>query len=497
MKRFETTNHNYSRWYLVFSVYFFAIHLRFASYKLKTLAGDDIILLGWSNQKNGYMSTIWRSVTDHTLGKWRPIPQVILSPLLDFFGGDFWKYQLLNEALLATCGLLLAVLVTNLSGGKFLLGFSAGSFVILARFNLYHVLQVLGLMETVALIFTLLLLIALEKYARLRVVKFLYFANAFFFAVIHTHERFLFLLPLILFCSFIYTSGEIVKKRCFLISLPLIITVENYWVKTQIFHMTFLTGGGGTVINSSTTDIPNFFWKATLNILGYNSGPDYLSGKDAHALGHSAVYVSLIWSIPLLILIFFACGRIFHNTGLKNTVINSFTAVLLLVPLLLSSSITFRQEYRWLFAPYLALVIVAHTAVAILAKSKRIQILLCSLLIGTGSIVGVYYAKYAESTYFFSTSSLADSINDRIFSQYRDQIPTTTFVIIGIDSTFSWALGDQAVGDQFYYRAYSPDQNFDIRSIASPDLLDTLVDVRENMVLFDYRFNQVVQRTKQ
>ena len=73
-------------------------------------------------------------------------------------------------------------------------------------------------------------------------------------------------------------------KRCFLLSLPLLIIVENYLVKTQIFHMTFLTGGGATEINSSTTDIPNFSLRALLNIFGYNTGPDYLSGKNAHVL---------------------------------------------------------------------------------------------------------------------------------------------------------------------------------------------------------------------
>ena len=84
---------NRPKWYLLFFTYLVAIQIRFSPYNFETLTGDDIILLGWSNQSNGYMSTFWPSFTDNTLGKWRPVPQVILSPLLDFFGGDFWKYQ--------------------------------------------------------------------------------------------------------------------------------------------------------------------------------------------------------------------------------------------------------------------------------------------------------------------------------------------------------------------------------------------------------------------
>ena len=182
MKIFENRTHLFQqKWIIVFFIFFSAVHLRFSTYGFNTLAGDDIFLLGQSNQKDGFLSTFWGSFTDHGGGKWRPVTQVILSPLLDFFGGDFWKYQLLNEVLLAFSGVLVALLVTNLTKGKFLLGLSAGSFLILARFNLYHVLQVFGLMESIAVIFTLLLLISLEKYLRFRSRKNLYLANVFFF----------------------------------------------------------------------------------------------------------------------------------------------------------------------------------------------------------------------------------------------------------------------------------------------------------------------------
>jgi hypothetical protein len=490
MKIFENRTHLFQpKWLISFFIYFFAVHLRFAPYRFNTLAGDDIFLLGQSNQEDGFLSTFWASFTDHGGGKWRPVLQVILSPLLDFFGGDFWKYQLLNEVLLAFSAVLVALLVTNLTNGKFLLGLSAGSFLILARFNLYHVLQVLGLMESTAVIFTLLMLISLEKYIRLRLNKHLYLASTFFFLAIHTHERFLFLLPLLLFCTTIYTSGVPIMKRIFVISLPLLIVVENYVMKAQVFQMSFLTGGGGAEINSTTTAVPTFTWRAFLNIFGYNSGPDYLSGKNAHALGGTAMFVALIWAIPLLLLILLACFKAFRLRDPRKGLSGISIALLLLVPLLLSASITFRQEYRWLFAPYIALIVIAYVAVGIITDSRRTQMLLSALLITTGSIVGLYYSRYSESTYFFSTQRLTDSINDRVFVQYRDQIETSTFVVVNYGATvFDWA-----VGGQLFYQEYSPSQNFDIRTVASLDQVDELTDVREHLVVFDYQWDQVVQ----
>ena len=490
MKIFENRTHLFQqKWIIVFFIFFSAVHLRFSTYGFNTLAGDDIFLLGQSNQKDGFLSTFWGSFTDHGGGKWRPVTQVILSPLLDFFGGDFWKYQLLNEVLLAFSGVLVALLVTNLTKGKFLLGLSAGSFLILARFNLYHVLQVFGLMESIAVIFTLLLLISLEKYLRFRSRKNLYLANVFFFLAIHTHERFLFLLPLLIFCTILYTTGVQRAKRIFLISLPLLIVTENFLMKSRVFNMKFLTGGGGAEINSTTTAVPTFTWRALLNIFGYNSGPDYLSGKNAHALGGTSVLIALIWAIPLILLILLACLKVFRLYGPRKSLSGISIALLLLVPLLLSASITFRQEYRWLFAPYIALIVIAYVAVGIITESRRTQMLLSALLITTGSIVGLYYSRYSESTYFFSTQRLSDSINDRVFVQYRDQMETSTFVVVNYGSTvFDWA-----VGGQLFYQEYSPSQNFDIRTVASLDQVDELTNVREHLVVYDYQWDQVVQ----
>ena len=74
MKTFEVrTAPCNPRWFIAFFAYLAAIHLRFAAYNFTTLAGDDIILLGGSNQKNGFVSTFWPSFTDHAQGARRPI----------------------------------------------------------------------------------------------------------------------------------------------------------------------------------------------------------------------------------------------------------------------------------------------------------------------------------------------------------------------------------------------------------------------------------------
>ena len=209
-------------------------------------------------------------------------------------------------------------------------------------------------------------------------------------------------------------------------------------------------------------------------------------------LGNTAVYIALVWAIPLIVLILFACFKTVRSVGLRNGLNGISVALLLLVPLLLSASIPFRQEYRWLLAPYIALIVIVHVAAGVIADSRPTQMLFGALLVTTGSIVGLYYSRYAESTYFFQTQHLGDSINDQIFVQYRDQIATTTFVVINYDDTvYNWA-----VGGQLFYQEYSPSQNFDVRTVASIEQLSELTDLREYLVVFEYQWNQVVLESR-
>ena len=477
------------RWCVFFFIYLSLIHLRFASFGFRTLAGDDIILLGMSNTKGGSLSTFWPSVFDHTFSKWRPVTQLILSPMLDLFSGSFWKYQLTNEVLLASCALAIAYLCCCLADGNYVIGCVAGLFIITTRFNLFHVLQVFGLMESLAILFMLLMLIVLFKFATTKNFVFLWLANLFFFLEIHTHERFIFLLPILLTCSFTFTNGISLGRRVFILLTPIFIVLENFIVKTLFFDMNFFIGGGMTSINSETTNVPVFGARAVLNILGFNSGPDYLSGRNANLLGTRAIVVALIFAVPIVGILFWAAITWLRNFGIKSFTQKTVLILSLLVPLLLSASITFRQEYRWLLSPYVALIVISMSSVGFVCRTAISRGLVALVLLGGALTVDLYYSRHATNTYFFSTQGVADSINDRIFRQYKNLVDSSTFVIITQESsTFNWA-----VGSGLYYQQYSDGRQYDIREIKTMSDIHSLQGMRQNVFLFDYQWDQLVQ----
>jgi hypothetical protein len=111
------------------------------------------------------------------------------------------------------------------------------------------------------------------------------------------------------------------------------------------------------------------------------------------------------------------------------------------------------------------------------------------ILLGGALTVDLYYSRHATNTYFFSTQGVADSINDRIFRQYKNLVDSSTFVIITQESsTFNWA-----VGSGLYYQQYSAGRQYDIREIKTMSEFHALQGMRQNVFLFDYQWDQIVQ----
>jgi hypothetical protein len=473
---------------IAFFAYLFVIRLRFYDYDFATLAGDDIYLLGMSNEPGGYNSRLLPSLLQHSQGKWRPVTQIALSPLLDIFSGDFRKYQIVNEVLLAACGTVIAVLVLILTNRR-LLGFLAGFFAAFTHFALFHVLQVFGLMECLAVLFTSLSFLCLALYGTRRQFRFIVLANVFLFLAIHSHERFLFALPGVVVLTFLLLKDQSWRQRTLWGLFPILIFLENFLIKSWIFDMKFLTGGGGSEINSTTTDVPRFMVSGLQSILGYHVGPDYLSGGDARNLGLGAVIFGGIWGATVVFVVLRAAIKICRDNGIAYLFRLVVISSSILIPLLLSASITFRQEFRWLLAPYLCLVVISFVAAArAFSRGLSIQIAAVCLLIA-GVTSNLYYARYATRTYFFETQELADSIKVRLIDQYSNSFEAITFVVVTYDTApYKWA-----VGGGYFFKEYASDPRFDLREIPTFEQLSTVQTTRKNIIVFENRNREIVQ----
>ena len=480
------------RYILAFFVYLSVIRIRFAGYNFRYLAGDDLYLLVASNEPGGYASRILPSLLDHGGGKWRPITQVILSPLLDLFGADFWKYQLVTEALLSLVGVLVALIIVRIVGRDTIWAYLAGSLVAISNFNLYFVLQVFGIMESLALIFLLITIALLLNPYRKVDRKDLLAAGVAFAISIHSHERYVLLCFAVAALIYSRAKDQRFRYRVIFAVVPFAVVFFNYLVKEVGFGMSFFTGAGGTEISSSTTDVPYFVLRAVMNVFGYNIGPDYLSGKDASTLGTTGVLLSMIWAIPAITAMACGCLHVLRTNRVRGWAVIALS-LLTTSSLLLTASVAFRQEFRWLLAPQLAVLIVAVSSGLSAFGQRPIRIAVLTALLAGFTINSLYYIQYSESTYFFETQRLNDSIAERLFAQYSAEIPNTSFVIVTGDSpTYMWGTAGGRVFSEFG-KSHGLEGSLDVHQIPNFTVIDSLQGLRDKVVLFEFRRDQIVQ----
>jgi hypothetical protein len=462
----------------------------FDEYRFRSLMGDDIILLNATNTPGGYASGVWRSVTQTGDQKYRPILTVVLSVITDLFESDYEAYRLLNIALLTTASGLAAFLAYRLSRGNLGVAAFVGLAMVVSRFNLYNVLQALGVMENMALCFVLAMLICAQlAYARQRRV-YLHAAYVAYALAIYTHERFLTLGAFAVLLALLAPGARSLRTRLVDAAIPVAIAASNYAVKVWVLDVHFLTGGGGQEIEPKSGEIVDFLVRAVLNVFGFNSGPDYLSGRNAHLLGTDAVLVCLAFAVPALAVLVAAGLRVWHREGFVRLVRVVLIGGSVVGPLLLSASITFRQEYRWLFPPYVALLLGLAWAIGVLGFPRRTSAAITALLLASTLAIGVYYRPYADNTYFFAGQETVDSIRDRIFDQHRDELPDSTVFLVthGDPVLTAWYLGSGA-----FLRAYAADLPLDLRLVDDVSQAVAGPDTRPEVLVFDYRGDRVVE----
>ncbi len=457
------------------------------AYNYRTLTVDDVALFVESNTPGGYASTLASTVFDSSYDKWRPIPAAMLAVTTDLFGSEYMNYKLFNLFLVTVVCTLVAILVFRITGGNWLLAAGAGLAVTVSRFNSYFVLQAIGMMESTALAFALLTAIALSwAYTSGRRAG-LVLANAAFFCATISHERYLFLFPFVFLATAWAPIGfRSVRDRATWAAVPAGVAAFNYAFKSWVLGIDFSTGAGGQELELDAGQIAEFVRSAFLNTVGYNTGPSFLSGRDAAVIGSTAVWLSVAFAVPAAVLILLAIANRPARTVPRIDVLRPYALGLALyVPLLLSASITFRQEFRWLYVPFCFLVVGLAWAVARLPR-RGVAIVMGMIVLAASLTVDTYYRQYLGGTYFIRSQRAADSVAELIIDQYERELRTSSFVVVtGQPPNGQFERGTLKRGR--FFEVYAPGSGIDVRLVETLDDTAGLEDLRPVVHFFRYR----------
>ena len=469
---------------------------------IKGLYMDDLLM--WSTRRG---TGFFRYVFPHEMRKFRPvywavtwIYQGIIKNNLDFIVP-------INIVIGAGIAIAIYFFSKGLARSKTMAFLFAAMFLV-SRFSYYDIGQYLGLMEAMAMIFAFAMCVCLYKYINGQANRYFYYACIFYFLDCFTHERFVVLFPMLIF-------AVIVKKGYRIINAPVaIITfiVANYIRFAAL--KSFIPEGTGNSKVSETFKLSSFFASVKTEILylcGINTGPTHLNGIDFKDVN---IAVKILIIIGIFAFIMFICKSVYSILMRSKKIEFDWIKNILLflgfiIGSIVSSAVTIRVEMRWLYAPFLFLLLLTAYIYGVdkkiaVRKSKNKVIgtslsrifhvsFVSAILVmvwGFCMLVGdMYYRGYYNKIYLFEGQNRANSLANETYYKYDKDLSNKRIYIIKND----FKLSDFDALE--FFRAYNPDIREDI--VTFIDNYRDIGVVNEDMIVLteDKKNNEYVNVT--
>ncbi|MDP9106236.1 MAG: hypothetical protein M3N49_09915 [Candidatus Eremiobacteraeota bacterium] len=393
----------------------------FATMPLGILIGDDAGLV-WNVLHGQTASTIPQALTETANDKYRPLLNIVFSLIIPLFRANFAGYEIVNLVVELIAAVLVGAIVMRLARGNQLLALACATAFVVSRFAYFNVLQVQGMLEGLPLVFMLLAVreaadgFVLGRYDRMRRMP-LWYALAIF-----TDERYLVIGLFIVLCALLHPSRRS-QPRTFAIAAggAVAVLLVNIGLKRLLFHEHVLVGTGGALIAIDPGQVMHFTGAALANVFGFNAGPDYLSGLDVAEAGAPGYLLGLLVAVPAFAL-FVAYAATAVRERRDDLIRGAVIGLALFVPLLLTTAVTIRQEFRWLYAPATIFLIgVAAAAVRVELRGFAVR---AAVAVFAASVVGsIWYRGHEFQNVFFLTSmGIASGVRDVAASDPVDTV---------------------------------------------------------------------------
>jgi hypothetical protein len=238
--------------------------------------------------------------------------------------------------------------------------------------------------------------------------------------------------------------------------VPILILLFNYFLKTMVFHVRFLEGTGGTAIKFDPHQFIHFMITGCANMLGFNAGPDYLSGLSLFEAGRTGYIIGGIFTVLMATL---CIVYIYYRCRSKNKISFDWLRDILLflalfVPLMASASITIRQEYRWLYAPYVVIIFTVAYLAGRIQGTKWLNWVLIICILISAVTVDTFYRGYLNNVFFMDGLKVADSARENIIVKYGSALTQKQLFLVGAHGDIkNWYFLD----DKFF-KFYTGDQ---------------------------------------
>nr|WP_298479746.1 hypothetical protein [uncultured Oribacterium sp.] len=446
---------------LYFAVSFLLI-MGFAFYvnrhiHIKALYMDDLYLFSFFREQDFFTFSfpIGNAV------RFRPVYWALSYIEMVFVGNDPNRYWYFNVALNGLLACFLFYFSWVVSKGKKLIPLFLSVVFLSAHFAYYQIAQALGILETLALGFSLVTLYFLyqELNEEKHFLRNLVFSHLFFFLLVFTHERYIALLPLF-YVPLLFRgksgdrkqatgtvkqeAGKAGGKSSLLPSLipfllPLVQAFLFYAIRKFAIGSFVPKGTGGTEVSESFKlgeALQNAFAEVYY-IFGFQKGPEHLNGIPWEKVSpdmRKLVYASIaVLAFTVVLSLIFALVRIFKTekstegsagreqkrvklARLRSFIGNNILFLLFIALCIGSSSVTIRVEMRWVYVSFAASLLYFSYLLGV--SRLPLGTIFCLAFICLRLPVERYYRSYFPQIYFWEDQDRMNSLAEQTIEKY-------------------------------------------------------------------------------
>ncbi len=384
-----------------------AIEAWFDPLQFKVLAGDDLANLEPSSHSYGASVHFLASYF-----KFRPITSFALWAVTHWTGSDAHAMAAIGVAIHAFNALIFFFLAYRVLRVSLALSLGLTFIAILNRFTANLISPGSAIAEGIGVTALLCIVAVASRFIDRPTIRRATLLALLFLIIVHIHERFLVLAcPLALVAIGVWTRARLSAVVLILgvtASGLLNFGIKKFWLGTPI-----LIGGETRPIDFNISQICSFLWHGALNLVGINSGPSYLSLENFSESPFWIQFVSVaaaVFSCCLVAKVILDAVLAPAGETRKAAFVRLGFFVLATALLLLSASITFRQEYRWLYNPYLVFLCLLALAVRRAARVVPWPHLLMACLLVLSISREIHLRERLPNLFYFHAEQVASNL---------------------------------------------------------------------------------------
>lgn len=492
---------------------------------LKALYMDDLYAWSWIPETD-FFSFCFKFYDNST--RYRPFYYVLQYIVFKFVGTNVNMYVPVNIILHTIVGFFVYYFCKKLNAGIFI-SFLLSLIYEVSHFSYYQIGQAIGIIETEAQLFALIILFLTFLYIENNDKKsdlLYFFILIMLFVLAFTHERFIGLFVVVFFAVFIKYFTK-VDKNSILANRLIHSSIKNSIIRIVFLIIDFLlivllryyaigkvvpAGTGGTYVEDTFTISKAFQFavEQVKFIFGMNVGPEYLVGisfENMEPLFKRMTYLSIF--MILVIVLTYLVVKIYDIVLVIKNVKNKFIYIisrfkkdilfLIFIAMCIgSSSVTIRIEMRFVYVSFTAsLIYFSYMAAEIMdiSREKKAYLMVYNVLfiffiaffLMRGA-VEIYYRNYYKNIYFFVESDRNNSLVELTIDKYgKEKILDSNTKIYILHNNF----GMTDFYADYFYKIY--DEKYVGNKIRFIDDLNELPDDTdvENTLVFieDYANN--------